>query len=74
MKKHWSIFFFMAFAILLLIAEELIAAEDSGANRTVRLSTLTPTVTSTAGWWEQVATWTPASTFTPTPTRTGRQP
>lgn len=48
--------------IALLIAGELLKPQDSEDVPGVRLTTRTPTVTRTPGWWEQVVTWTPTPT------------
>ncbi|WP_322508025.1 hypothetical protein [Anaerolinea sp.] len=66
--KRWSVLVLLAGVVIaLLIAGELLKPQDSEDVPGVRLTTRTPTVTRTAGWWEQVSTW------TPTPTGEGTQ-
>jgi hypothetical protein len=63
--RRWSVFVVLAVIVLgLLIAVELQTGEgaDGEGQKTVRLTTRTPTVTRTVGWWEQVVTWTPTPT------------
>ncbi len=62
--RRWSVFVILALVgIGLIIASELLADEPPVERETViRLATHTPTVTRTAGWWTEVATWTPTAT------------
>lgn len=63
--RRWSVFVMLIVAVLaLLVAGELLAGQPTGETEImkVRLSTHTPTVTRTAGWWNAVATWTPTAT------------
>ncbi len=62
--RRWSVFVILAVAaVTLLVAGELLADEPPVERETViRLATHTPTVTRTAGWWTEVATWTPTAT------------
>lgn len=73
--KRWSVFILLAgVGIVLLIAGELLKPQESEGVPGVRLTTRTPTVTRTAGWWEQVSTWTPTPTgeaATPRSTKEG---
>lgn len=69
--KRWSVFVLLAGVVIaLLIAGELLKPQESGGVPGVRLTTRTPTVTRTAGWWEQVSTGSTelAEVWTPTPT------
>jgi hypothetical protein len=63
--KSWSIFLIlaglaMAILILIEVIEPSSGIEAQGSR--VRLSTRTPTLTRTVGWWAEVATWTPTDT------------
>ncbi|MEJ5315150.1 MAG: hypothetical protein WHS45_12310 [Anaerolinea sp.] len=61
--KRWSVLVLLAgVGIVLLIAGELLKPQESEGVPGVRLTTRTPTATRTAGWWEQVSTWTPTPT------------
>lgn len=61
--RRWSVFVVLAVIVLgLLIAMELQTGEGVGgeSQKTVYLATRTATATRTAGWWTDVATWTPS--------------
>lgn len=66
--KRWSLAILGLATVVLLVAVELLGNEPpAGVSEPVRLTTRTPTVTRTVGWWTEVATW------TPTPTGEGAQ-
>lgn len=74
--KRWSVFVLLAGVVIaLLIAGELLKPQENEEGPGVRLTTRTPTVTRTAGWWDQVSTWTPTPTGegTQTPEGTAEQ-
>lgn len=65
--KRWSIFMSLVAAmVVLLIAKELVLKNIENYERNphprAELVTWTPTITATAGWWGQFATWTPSPT------------
>jgi hypothetical protein len=62
--RRWSVLLILALAALgLMVVAELTAEQPPvGEGAVVRLSTRTPTLTRTVGWWAEVATWTPTAT------------
>lgn len=57
-------------ALVMLVAVEMSQDVIQDRNRVVmmdgaRLTLRTPTATATAGWWLEIATWTPTSTIVP---------
>ncbi len=72
-----ALWFFLA-VLVVLVGMNLLSPQDDSHRRVVLLPTQSPTATPTAGWWTEVATWTPtlpvptskptqAFTATPTP-------
>jgi len=63
--RQWGMWLLLVgVAVGLLIAVELHLENhaDQGMSK-VRLTTRTPTVTRTVGWWTEVATWTPTPEY-----------
>ncbi len=62
--RQWGMWLLLVgVAVGLLIAVELLGNKPpAGVSEPVRLTTRTPTATRTAGWWVEVATWTPTPT------------
>ncbi len=63
--RQWGMWLLLVgVAVGLLIAVELLGNEPpAGVSDPVRLTTRTPTVTRTVGWWTEVATWTPTPEY-----------
>jgi len=62
--QAWGVFLLLALLALgLIVVAELMAEQPPVEGRAVvRLATRTPTLTRTAGWWTEIATWTPTAT------------